>query len=163
MEHWKIDFFRLQFSTQTVLEIAGVHLETLRIWIKRGYLDGLDSVNPGRGKQRLYSAGDVIIIAALAELTRLGHPPSHFTADIAELVLSSAGRWQWNLQGMWGEPQEHSPDRYLLLFPRGGEDGALQWTQQPTPKPRFSFPHAWTTIDTIGLADWVLQQLHARL
>ncbi len=83
------NFFKPHFTTTEVLKLVGVQYETLRRWLKLGYICP-SMENPGRGRQRLYSLSDIIQIATIHLLAGVGFLPSWFSSTIAKCANSLA-------------------------------------------------------------------------
>jgi hypothetical protein len=81
------NFLKPQFTTAEVLKLVGVEYETLRRWLKLGYIRP-SMENPGRGRQRLYSLSDIMQIATIHLLSGIGFMPSLYASVMAKIVSS---------------------------------------------------------------------------
>ena len=78
----EIDVHAQQFYQADILRVVpGLDVPKFQAWLTRGHLKLADH-SPGSGRRRLWSALEVIQIAALWEMTRMMVPVS-FAADIA--------------------------------------------------------------------------------
>ena len=83
------EFHKPQFTTKQLVKMIGVEIETLRRWMKLGYVE-LTMENPGKGRQRLYSMADMVKIATIHLLSGVGFMPSLYTSILAKIVDSLA-------------------------------------------------------------------------
>ena len=84
-----IDYQKQQFTQANVLHaVPGLDVGRLQAWLTRGHIT-LAEHSPGSGRPRLWSALEVIQIAALWELTRMKIPIG-FAAKIAGRIRELA-------------------------------------------------------------------------
>ena len=77
------------FSTAQVAHVAGVALDTLLTWIKRGNIELMETEMPGRGREREFSLHRLLHIALVARLAKGGMEVK--PASAAALSWSDAG------------------------------------------------------------------------
>ncbi len=84
-----IDYQKQQFTQANVLHaVPGLDVGKLQAWLTRGHIT-LEKHSPGSGRPRLWSASEVIQIAAMWELTRMKIPigfAAKIVGRIRELV-----------------------------------------------------------------------------
>lgn len=165
-----LNLFDPQFTHAEVCHVTGLADETLQQWGKRGILNlrfvgpGAASFEaPGKGHRRLYSASDVMQIAALAQLSRLGLSPSRLVGTVAEVVRASMGTKVQQDRGVWGEvrPELRDLHRYVMVFHARDR---LEWSVTSS---RDFHPDVadsvMVVIDAFDLADKVMEALRMTL
>lgn len=98
-------------STSEILRATGLAAALFHQWVNRNHIS-LTTGRPGAGNHREHTFGDVVQVAVVAELSRLGVPPSR-------------GRLIWLLHlRPWVElPGAIDPNACLLIGPsRAGSD-----------------------------------------
>lgn len=98
----------MEYSTPELLTVTRVSGSLFKQWIDRGHLS-LSSGAPGTGNRRQHTSRDVLQVAVLAELARLGVPPNR-------------GKLVWLLAVAPALAVPGGPPPTVLLAPR--EDGS---------------------------------------
>jgi hypothetical protein len=150
------------FSAEDVMRIANIDRATLANWLRRGLLDRLNS-DKEPGKHRRYSAADVLIVAAEAQLAELGIRPSAVNDCAAERIMSNCVHRYSSENGMWGETRPEFEDMYRWLAVHFDPDYQMRICDEiPSPEYLAQFPRGVRIlIDCHAISDAVMDQLEA--
>jgi hypothetical protein len=152
-----------QFAFPDVLTLAEIDPVELRPWRWLEYNSILPAVKLERLAERPLTGSEVLLIVAIAELSRRGIGPSPQAARIADNIVGECRTWnnQENLHA-WGDPDRLSGrdvDRYVRIY--FDESGRLT-SDAVSPMPdEPGEAKGWTDIDCYALAKDVFEALEA--
>ena len=133
--------FEPKYEQPAVLAATGLTSATIQNWVNRGTVT-LTEQHPGRQAKRRYSEMDVIRIAIMAELVRLGIAPGDAWANASSVTIgiASFGR------DRAAPPPEGAPVEFFLppwLWPDRSDDAPDEFlVLEPTRTGGFSIFHA---------------------
>ncbi|WP_420608375.1 hypothetical protein [Novosphingopyxis sp.] len=114
------------FTSNEVCAVTGASLKVLAAWLKRGHFQPLAG-QPGSGRRGTYEMPDVVQLAFLRELSRVGIGP-HISAQVwRDAVVPNSGELSFRL--LFGLLDDDTAVDWRIVWP--GEDDGLGQANAP--------------------------------